>query len=92
MFGQGVTDHDGKLYPGQAFAIDSRWRSPTVTKARKSRIAASRSILGINGVLKTQDNLSSASPAWPAKRASALLALIGDKLDYVGRLRGGRSM
>jgi hypothetical protein len=27
-----------------AFAIDSRWRNPTATKVRNSRIAASRSI------------------------------------------------
>jgi hypothetical protein len=30
-----------------AFAIDSRWRNPTATKARKSRIAASRSIISV---------------------------------------------
>ena len=33
---------------------------------------------------KRQDNLSSASVAWPTKRASAFLALIGNNLHYVG--------
>jgi hypothetical protein len=33
-----------------AFAMDSRWRNPRATRARKSRIAASRSILSRSDV------------------------------------------